>query len=100
MTEAELEQVLQATRAANSNQDHHWYRKEAWLLIALYRHAEGLAVAQQAQRAWADIDSFIFAAMPPKNWLSSTSRPMPSDRLASSNDLLPTPTIGLRGRLL
>lgn len=54
MTDAELEQALQAVRAANSNHDHHLYMKEAWLLIALRRHAEGLALAQQAQRAWAE----------------------------------------------
>jgi len=53
MTDAELEQELQATRAANPGDSHHLYMKEAWLLIALYQQSAGVELARQAQQVWA-----------------------------------------------
>ncbi len=52
MTDAELERKLKATRVANPGDSHHLYMQEAWLLIALGRRSEGIALARQAQRCW------------------------------------------------
>jgi hypothetical protein len=52
MNDSELETLLLATRAANPGDSHTAYMKEAWLLIALCRQEEGIALARRAQQVW------------------------------------------------
>lgn len=52
MSDTELEAELQATQAANPGDSHELYMREAWLLVALRRQAEGIATARRAQQAW------------------------------------------------
>jgi hypothetical protein len=52
LSDNELEARLQATRAANPGDSHTSYMQEAWLLIALRRQEEGVAMARRAQEVW------------------------------------------------
>ena len=52
VNDTELEAELQATQAGNPGDSHCLYMKEAWLLIALRRPVEGIAMARRAQQVW------------------------------------------------